>query len=491
MKIRQAPLSFKIQADENNSGVTSFAGLPSLIEACRCLGVSSDLASGLGIRKSDRGYSEVDVSEAILALIAAGGNHLSDIASLNADPCLSRLLGKKRFPDERTLGNFLRGFHEEDKVEPVAQGYSYIPEESLPLQLLGTVINNLTKRTQRLSPSKIATLDWDTQVIFSAKEEALRTYKGGRGYQPGAILWKEQGLVINDEFRPGNVPSGFRVKELVKRTVEKRLPSGMDRIDFRGDSAAYDWDLMKYLDSKGIHFAITADFSEELAKRVEALPREAFKKLYSCTEYGKIWNGDRWAEVEFVSKESVKRFRKPLRYIAIQHAVQQRLPGLRENPDQPLLPGLAEDDPSQKKYHVVVTNWSEEKLAGDQVVRWHRERCGSIERVFRVFNNDQAASCFPCGQYGANAAWYRYNVLLFNLVQAMRLLALPDELKKRELKGIRFSLLRLAGRVVQTAGSLILRISSNNPALGWLRSIREALRAVVARLRAIPNLAPG
>ena len=239
MKIRQAPLSFKIQADENNSGVTSFAGLPSLIEACRCLGVSSDLASGLGIRKSDRGYSEVDVSEAILALIAAGGNHLSDIASLNADPCLSRLLGKKRFPDERTLGNFLRGFHEEDKVEPVAQGYSYIPEESLPLQLLGTVINNLTKRTQRLSPSKIATLDWDTQVIFSAKEEALRTYKGGRGYQPGAILWKEQGLVINDEFRPGNVPSGFRVKELVKRTVEKRLPSGMDRIDFRGDSAAY------------------------------------------------------------------------------------------------------------------------------------------------------------------------------------------------------------------------------------------------------------
>ena len=33
--------------------------------------------------------------------------------------------------------------------------------------------------------------------------------KGGVGYQPVAVYWAEQDLVIADEYRDGNVPAGM------------------------------------------------------------------------------------------------------------------------------------------------------------------------------------------------------------------------------------------------------------------------------------------
>lgn len=489
MHITQDMLNYKVESDERASGVTSFAGLPTLIEACRAFGLSSDIGDGLGIRKGKKGYSEIELSESLLALIASGGRHLTDIVSLATDPALSDLLGRSTLPDERTLGRFLKGFHSDSAVQRVGQGHAYIPQETAPLQRLGDIVLKLNKRVQDLSPCKHATLDWDTQAIASAKADALRTYKGFRGYQPAAIRWAEQGLVVNDQFRPGNVPSGFEITPLVKQTVEQRLPPGIEEILFRGDSAAYDWNLLDYLHHRKagkIHFAITADLCDQLRHQVEALPESAWKKLETDSDFGKIWNGDRWAEVEFVSNESARRFRDPLRYIAVRHAVQEKLPDLTDG--QQALPGML-TEAAKERYHVVVCNFSEDELSGDEVIRWHRGRCGSIERVFRVLNNDQAASCFPCGEYGANAAWYRYNVLLYNLLQAMRLEVMPSPLAKRELKGIRFSLFRLAGRVIRTGRRLILRIAADSPALAWIQSIRDALKRVARQLTLRPTSA--
>lgn len=482
MNITQSNLSYKVEGDERASGVTSCAGLPTLIEACRAFGLSSDIDAGLGIRKAKNGYTETELSEAILALIASGGQHLTDMAPLATDPGLCALLDRLALPDARTLGRFLKGFHDENAVQMLGQGHAYIPQETAPLQRLGDILCKLNQRVQKLSPCKHATLDWDTQVIASAKAEALRTYKGFRGYQPAAIRWAEQGLVVNDQFRPGNVPSGFEITQLVKQTVEERLPSGIEKILFRGDSAAYDWSLMDYLNHRkegAIRFAITADLCDQLRHQVEALPESAWRKLETDSVFGKIWNGDRWAEVEFVSNESARRFREPLRYIAVRHAVQEKLPVLNEG--EQTLPGM-QTEAARSRYHVVVCNYPLDELSGAEVIRWHRERCGSIERVFRVLNNDQAASHFPCGEYGANAAWYRYNVLLYNLLQAMRLQVLPAPLAKRELKGIRFSFFRLAGRVIRTGRRLILRIAADSQALAWILSIRGALQGVAMQL---------
>ncbi|MFH0902168.1 MAG: hypothetical protein V2A73_16170, partial [Pseudomonadota bacterium] len=51
------------------------------------------------------------------------------------------------------------------------------------------------------------------------------------------------------------------------------------------------------------------------------------------------------------------------------------------------------------------------------------------------------------GYFGANAAWYRLSLLTLNILQAMKIRALPAELEKARPKRLRFVLFTLAGRI--------------------------------------------
>jgi len=234
--------------------------------------------------------------------------------------------------------------------------------------------------------------------------------------------------VVSDQFRAGNVPSGFGVADYVRSSIEA-LPPGIETMDFRGDSAAYDWKLMNYLRRSAIRFAITADSYPLKDRRGEELPGQA--------------------RLDF--PETAEEFRTRYRVIATK----------REEP-------------------------------GDQILIWAGERCGSIERVFRTMYNDQAAATPPCGRFGANAAWYRYNVLLFNLLQGMRLLVLPDALCRRSLKVLRLRLLRLAGRVVRGASRIWkLKVQAEGAALGWIQETCQRLQALAEQVPLLPLCAAG
>ena len=71
--------------------------------------------------------------------------------------------------------------------------------------------------------------------------------------------------------------------------------------------------------------------------------------------------------------------------------------------------------------------------------------------------NDFAARVFPCGAFGANAAWYRFNVLAFNLKVAMTKIGLPGFLRARP-HTLRMRLIQVAGRVIAHSRRLSLRM---------------------------------
>ena len=73
-------------------------------------------------------------------------------------------------------------------------------------------------------------------------------------------------------------------------------------------------------------------------------------------------------------------------------------------------------------------------MEGEEVLRWQRERCGSVEKVHDVVKNDLAGGVMPCGRFYANAAWWRLNCLCYNVISgdeaqgfAEKLLAGADE----------------------------------------------------------------
>ena len=106
-------------------------------------------------------------------------------------------------------------------------------------------------------------------------------------------------------------------------------------------------------------------------------------------------------------------------------------------------------DGNSYHYYAVVTNrW---EMEGEEVLRWQRERCGSVEKVHDVVKNDLAGGVMPCGRFYANAAWWRLNCLCYNVISVMKRKALPKSFWPVRMKALRFHLIGVAGKVVSHA----------------------------------------
>jgi hypothetical protein len=119
------------------------------------------------------------------------------------------------------------------------------------------------------------------------------------------------------------------------------------------------------------------------------------------------------------------------------------------------------------------------------LVRWHWQKAGTIEAVHDVTKNEMGAAVPPCGRFGANAAWYRLSLLTYNVLSAMKWLALPPSMETARPKRMRFSLFSIAGRIASHAGKLVLRIGREAEALAGIISARMRIAAVgLARIAA-------
>ena len=216
----------------------------------RCLDLPRSVQQNVSIKQRQRGLDEAAYVESFLILNAAGGECLDDFVHLRKDG-LTELIGHD-LPSPEAARKFLYQFHDEQLIEQaqqkVAAGQvSYIPEENARLQGLGQVNTDLVRElAKRGAPQRIATVDLDSTIIESWKEEALPTYQGGRGYQPMLALWAEMNLILTDQFRDGNVPALQEPLEAARRAFQA-LPESVNEYYFRGDSACYAKQLMGWL----------------------------------------------------------------------------------------------------------------------------------------------------------------------------------------------------------------------------------------------------
>jgi hypothetical protein len=107
--------AYTIEVVPDAAGLTSRAGLPLVLETMRALGLDRAIAQHVHLRERQSGYTEAAKIEALVLLLAAGGDCLDDIAALQADGGLRRLLGR-RFPSADTLRHFLDAFHDEQLI---------------------------------------------------------------------------------------------------------------------------------------------------------------------------------------------------------------------------------------------------------------------------------------------------------------------------------------------------------------------------------------
>jgi DDE family transposase len=458
----QGLLPYTVEVVPDADGLTSRAGLPLVLETMRALGLPRVIREQVRVRERQSGYTETEKVEALVLLLAAGGDCLDDIAVLQADGGLRRLLGR-RLPSADTLRHFLYACHDEQLIleaqaaRPAGQA-AYVPAENAALQGLARVNTALVHRVAAEGRSTTATLDHDATILESHKREALRHYQGGRGYQPTAVYWVEQDLVVADEYRDGNVGAGMETLRLIQRAFAS-LPPTVTTWYFRADTACYDERTLKWLADpqrpggpRGpIGFTIGADMTQDLHQVCAAVPEAAWQL---CEE--RPDETVHCAEVEFTPGNWPKRA-QPLRYVALR---------IRKKQGQLFASG------ADTKYLALVSNrWD---LAPAALLRWHWQKAGTIELVHAITKNELGAAVPPCGRFGANAAWYRLSLLTYNVLSAMKSLALPPALSAARPKRLRFTVFTLAGRLVTHAGQLRLRVS---------RAAEELAGLIAARMR--------
>lgn len=461
--------------------VTSYAGIPAIVETLRVLGGSVAVARHVRVKERQRGFTEPQLVEAFVALLAAGGDCPEDFEAMRGDPGLPELLGR-RLPSRTPARQFLYGFHDEElmKGRPERdEQASWVPPESEALSGLGTVNETVVRAAAEHGAEACtrATLDMDASIIESHKREAYWHYEGGRGYQPEVVVWAEHDLIVADEFRDGNVPAGKDPLTVVRRGFAA-LPETVEEYAFRGDSACYEHDLLNWLrnpEREGgprgtITFAISADMTRELRQAVEELDEGAWSALEARDEKkarGYLDEQRHVADVAFVPDgRGITKHTQPDRYVAIRILARQ---------------GELFADGAQEKYFAIVTNDFERSCS--QLVHWQRAKAGTVEHVHDVLKNDLGAGTLPCGRFGANAAWFRLNVLTYNVLSAFKRLTLPEKLHTARPKKLRFRLLGRAGKVVRHAGRELLRIAGNAEIVRELHAARAVLKQIWRKVR--------
>lgn len=466
--MRQGLLPYGVEVVEAADTVTARGGLALAVEAMRALGVSRAIKHHVRIRQRARGRDEVAMIEALVMLLVAGGECLDDLAVLRADQGLCRLL-ERELPSPDAARRFLYAFHDEGLIAGARQQrppgqVAYIPGENAALRGLAQVNVQLLARVAAHGRRSTATLDHDATIQESHKRESLAHYQGGRGYQPSAIYWAEQDLVVADEYRDGNVPAGMENLRLIARGFAS-LPATVTAYAFRADSACYDEAVLKWLANPQrpdgpqgqIAFTISADMTPELRTKCAAI-RERHWVLVEDRAAERVHA----AEVEFTPGDWPKDA-KPLRYVAVRIRKQQ---------------GLLFAAGYDTKYLAVVSNrW---ELSGENLLRWHWAKAGTIEHVHDVTKNELGAAVPPCGRFGANAAWYRLSLLAYNILSAMKSLVLPAPLSVARPKRLRFALFTIAGRIISHSDKLVLRISQAAERVAGLLEARRRLAALAA-----------
>jgi len=404
--LAQTVLPFKVEATEEL--LTANAGLVLFGEFVRGLGLNRWLGTEMPKPGSRRGYQASAYVTPLVLMLTGGGRSLEDLRTLKNDAALGHLLKQDALPSTDAVGDWLRRTGAGDGLA----GLDRINRRVVATRL-------------RQSGLTAHTLDGDASQIVAEKEAAQHTYKGEQGYMPMIGHLAEAGIVIFDEYREGNIAPATENFEFIQ-ACEARLPKGHRIAHVRLDSAGYQADIVNYCEDTGKTFAIGGRLDGPTQQAIAGIPEAAWKNYADC------------AIAETL--HSMNKTRKAFRLIVVKYRRQAE---------------LFDDAP---KYHVIVSN--RVKSTADTLI-WYRQRGETSENGIKELKIGFGMERMPCGQFAANAAFFRIGVIAHNLFVLFKQAALDTAWQRHKVATVRWRLFHLPGKVVRHAGAWVLKVAGD------------------------------
>lgn len=414
--LAQTVLPFKLETTEEM--LTANAGLVLFGEFMRGLGLHRWLAQEMPKPGSGRGYEADAYIPPLALMLNGGGRSLEDLRILKNDAALATLLKQETLPSTDAAGDWLRR---------TGAGLGFAG--------LGRINQRIVAAKLRHSDTTQHTLDCDASQIVAEKEAAQTTYKGEQGYMPMIGHLAEAGVIIHDEFREGNIAPATQNLEFIK-ACEKCLPKGHVIANVRLDSAGYQAGIFNYLEESGKTFAIGGRLDKPTQQAIAEIPEAAWKHYPDCAV----------AETLHSMNETKLAFR----LIVVRYKRQVE---------------LFDDAP---KYHVIASNRVESTEA---TLVWYRQRGEVSENGIKELKIGFGMERMPCGQFAANAAFFRIGVIAHNLFVLFKHSVLGEGWQRHKVATVRWRLFHLPGKVVRHAGAWVLKVAQST--LELFQSIRE------------------
>jgi hypothetical protein len=231
--------------------------------------------------------------------------------------------------------------------------------------------------------------------------------------------------VVGDEFREGNESPGGRNPEFLNYCV-RQMPKGEKIGALRSDSAAYHAEVINYGEENGIGFALGADLDEAVVAAIRSIPKGDWRSY----EHGYI------AE----TVHCMNKTRKAFRLIVIRRPYQKELFG---------------EGDERVKYRVIATNKAE---SAEGVVAWYHQRGECSENRIKELKIGFGMERLPCGQYEANAIFFRIGVLSYNLYRLFVLKALGTSWHRHQVQTVRWRLYQIAGKIILHGGQVFFKV---------------------------------
>jgi len=419
MMMPQTVLPFKLEI--TNEKITAHAGLIVFGEFLKSMTVPRLLDQHLPGPGSGVGYQPSRFVEPLLLMLSGGGRTLEDLRQIRRDAGLCELLGLDELPSTDAVGDWLRR-------QGVGGG----------LEGLAAVNRQIVRRALNADEVADYTLDIDATQIEAEKRDAKWTYKGARGYMPIVGHLAENGLVLGDEFRQGNDAPQSRNLEFVEY-CEAQMPKGKRVAGLRADSAAYQARIFNWCEKHGVQFAIGADLDAGVKALIQTIPEADWRKYQDG----------------FIAEtvHSMNQTDKAFRLVVIRRPAQMDL--------------LTGEEKHAERYHVIASNREE---TAEKTVAWYNQRGEASENRIKELKIGFGMERMPCGDFGANAMFFRIGTLAYNLFVLFKQLALSAEWKSCQVRTLRWRLYQAAGKVVRHAGQVILKVQE------WVYEILEEVR---------------
>jgi len=407
----------KIEFSARN--LTSNAGLLLLLEHANKNGIFDLIDHDLVFENASTNKVKMNHIKTMLCGNFIGIDKLERLKLLQSDPLVNEFAISIKEPEtvSRFLGNF-----------------SY-----KTTQMLREINFKLFRKLLRKSKLKSITIDIDSSVVNveGHQEGAVKGYNpkkpGNRCYNIQFAFCDEIKAYLTGYLRSGDTYTANGAAEMIKEIMAHLKEEGLE-ITFRMDSGYFDDAILETIESLGGKYVIKGKGYPTLVAQVTD-PSTTFVTGESGRE-----------TTEFVT--ALNTWEKDRRFVV------SRV--LKDEKDRAQLSFL---EGEEYDYFFFVTNTEQ---SSEEVVDFYEKR-GNCENYIKEAKYDMAVGHLLLQSFWANEAIFQLMMLAYNLFLLFKMDFAGEAEYRQQIKTFRLKYIFLAGKIIRTARSVIMKLSEKYP----------------------------